>query len=108
MSIFLPDSRGQLTESNSGPEGKYLNHLPAKLDFLRYICRGPSLDICSFIAFHYSSSSLVWLLTMAKQDMEAVVFKGKLQVAVEKRPYPSIQKPTDVILKVHYTALCGR
>jgi hypothetical protein len=29
------------------------------------------------------------------------------QVAVEDRPYPNIQKPTDAILKVSSTALCG-
>ncbi|KAJ5316523.1 hypothetical protein N7508_001031 [Penicillium antarcticum] len=39
--------------------------------------------------------------------MQAVVFKGPLQVALELRPIPEIQAPTDVILKVRYTALCG-
>jgi hypothetical protein len=29
------------------------------------------------------------------------------QVAVEDRPYPKIQKPTDAVLKVSSTALCG-
>lgn len=45
---------------------------------------------------------------MDTNTMQAVTFKGKLQVSVEQRPRPSIQDPTDVILKVHYTALCGR
>lgn len=40
--------------------------------------------------------------------MQAVVFKGPLQVALEERPLPQIHDPTDVILKVRYTALCGR
>lgn len=40
--------------------------------------------------------------------MQAVVFKGPLQVALEQRPRPQIQDPTDAILKVRYTALCGR
>lgn len=40
--------------------------------------------------------------------MQAVVFKGKLQVALEERPIPKVQDPTDVVLKVRYTALCGR
>lgn len=40
--------------------------------------------------------------------MNAVVFKGKLKVEVEQRPVPQIQEPTDVIVKVRYTALCGR
>ncbi|KAL2438851.1 Medium chain reductase/dehydrogenase ucsI [Exophiala dermatitidis] len=42
-----------------------------------------------------------------KDTMQAVVFKGKLQVAVEQRPIPKIQDPQDVIVKVRYTALCG-
>ncbi len=45
---------------------------------------------------------------MAKETMRAVVFKGKLQVAVEDRPIPKIQDPTDIVVKVRYTALCGR
>lgn len=40
--------------------------------------------------------------------MQAVVFKGPLEVALEERPKPQIQEPTDAILKVRYTALCGR
>ena len=33
--------------------------------------------------------------------------KNLVQVAVEDRPYPKIQNPTDAILKVSSTALCG-
>ncbi|KAI9932978.1 hypothetical protein ASPWEDRAFT_220136 [Aspergillus wentii DTO 134E9] len=44
---------------------------------------------------------------MAPESMRAVVFKGPYEVAVEDRPYPKIQKPTDVVLKVSSTALCG-
>lgn len=40
--------------------------------------------------------------------MQSVVFKGPLQVAVEQRPKPQIKESTDVILKVRYSALCGR
>ncbi|VUC32806.1 unnamed protein product [Clonostachys rosea] len=39
--------------------------------------------------------------------MDAVVFRGKFQVAVERRPIPRIQDDGDVIVKVKYTALCG-
>ncbi|KAL2859828.1 alcohol dehydrogenase family protein [Aspergillus lucknowensis] len=39
--------------------------------------------------------------------MQAIVFKGPLQVALEQRPVPEIIDPTDVIVKVRYTALCG-
>ncbi|KAJ5160951.1 uncharacterized protein N7482_007955 [Penicillium canariense] len=39
--------------------------------------------------------------------MQAVVFKGPLQVALERRPRPQVRDPTDAILKVRYTALCG-
>ena len=39
--------------------------------------------------------------------MRAVVFKEPHVVAVEDRPIPQIEEPTDVIVKVMYTALCG-
>jgi threonine dehydrogenase-like Zn-dependent dehydrogenase len=42
-----------------------------------------------------------------KDTMQAVVFKGKLHVAIEQRPIPKIREPTDIIVKVRYTALCG-
>lgn len=45
---------------------------------------------------------------MSKTTMRAVIFKGPKEVAVEERPIPKIQDPTDVIVKVGYTALCGR
>lgn len=39
--------------------------------------------------------------------MRAVIFKGPKSVALEDRPVPTIQDPTDAILKVRYAALCG-
>jgi threonine dehydrogenase-like Zn-dependent dehydrogenase len=42
-----------------------------------------------------------------KDTMQAVVFKGKLHVELEERPVPKIKDPTDIIVKVRYTALCG-
>ncbi|KAA8912774.1 alcohol dehydrogenase [Sphaerosporella brunnea] len=39
--------------------------------------------------------------------MKAVVFHGPKKVAVEDRPVPTIQDPTDAIVKVSLTALCG-
>ncbi|KAL4931951.1 alcohol dehydrogenase family protein [Aspergillus undulatus] len=44
---------------------------------------------------------------MSPTTMRAVVFKGPYQVAVEDRPVPKIRHPTDAILKVSSTALCG-
>jgi threonine dehydrogenase-like Zn-dependent dehydrogenase len=41
------------------------------------------------------------------KTMRAVVLKGDYEVAVEDRPVPTIKNPTDVILKVTSTALCG-
>lgn len=41
------------------------------------------------------------------ETMRAVIFKEKLKVALEDRPKPKIQDPTDVIVKVRDTALCG-
>ena len=40
--------------------------------------------------------------------MEAVVFKGPFNVAVEHHPVPKIKDPTDAIVKVQYAGLCGR
>jgi hypothetical protein len=45
---------------------------------------------------------------MSKTTMKAVVFKGKLDVRIEDRPIPKIIDPTDIIVKVRYSALCGR
>ncbi|KAF9636761.1 Alcohol dehydrogenase superfamily zinc-containing [Lasiodiplodia theobromae] len=44
---------------------------------------------------------------MSKSTMRAVVFKGPGKVVLEDRPCPKIQAPTDIIVKVDYTALCG-
>ncbi|EKG17278.1 Alcohol dehydrogenase superfamily zinc-containing [Macrophomina phaseolina MS6] len=44
---------------------------------------------------------------MSKSTMRAVVFKGPGKVVLEDRPVPKIQDPTDIIVKVEYTALCG-
>ncbi|CRG85734.1 RNA-binding protein rnc1 [Talaromyces islandicus] len=41
------------------------------------------------------------------EKMKAVVFNGPYSVSVEERPVPHIQDPTDVLVKVKYTALCG-
>lgn len=40
--------------------------------------------------------------------MQAVVFKEPFKVAVEQRPIPTVQDPEDIVVKVRYTALCGR
>lgn len=45
---------------------------------------------------------------MSKTTMKAVVFKGKLDVRIEDRPIPKLIDPTDIIIKVRYSALCGR
>jgi len=42
------------------------------------------------------------------KTMKAVVFKGTLKVEIEDRPVPTIEDPTDMIIKVRYSALCGR
>lgn len=45
---------------------------------------------------------------MAKDTMKAVIFKGPHKVAIEDRPIPKIKDPTDIIVKVINSALCGR
>jgi len=42
-----------------------------------------------------------------QKTMRAVVFKGPFEVAVEDRDVPTIKQPTDAILRVTSTALCG-
>ncbi|KIX04293.1 uncharacterized protein Z518_05160 [Rhinocladiella mackenziei CBS 650.93] len=39
--------------------------------------------------------------------MKALVYKGNGQCALEERPVPEIQDPTDVIVKLTYTTICG-
>ncbi|EXJ84783.1 alcohol dehydrogenase [Capronia epimyces CBS 606.96] len=39
--------------------------------------------------------------------MKALVYKGDGQCALEERPIPKIQDPTDAIVKVVYTTICG-
>lgn len=43
----------------------------------------------------------------SSSTMRAVIFKAPGEVAVEDRPIPQIRDPTDVIIKVKATALCG-
>ena len=45
---------------------------------------------------------------MAKDTMKAVIFKGPYKVAIEERPVPKIKEPSDIIVKVEFSALCGR
>jgi threonine dehydrogenase-like Zn-dependent dehydrogenase len=45
---------------------------------------------------------------MANDTMRAVVFKGPFKVELEDKPIPQIKEPTDIVVKVKYTALCGR
>lgn len=46
--------------------------------------------------------------TPHQNKMRAVIFKDIKKVAVEDRPVPTVQDAGDVIVKVKYTALCGR
>ncbi len=39
--------------------------------------------------------------------MKALVYHGDHNIALEEKPKPRIQKPTDVIVKVHKTTICG-
>lgn len=48
------------------------------------------------------------MTTAIPREMRAVVFKGVGKVALENRPVPVIKDPKDIIVKVLYTALCGR
>jgi threonine dehydrogenase-like Zn-dependent dehydrogenase len=39
--------------------------------------------------------------------MKALVYKGPRDVRVEKVPDPGIEQPTDVIVKITATNICG-
>ncbi|MGZ3581463.1 MAG: alcohol dehydrogenase, partial [Ktedonobacterales bacterium] len=39
--------------------------------------------------------------------MKAVVYKGPFKVAVEDVPDPKIQAPTDVLVRITSSAICG-
>ena len=42
------------------------------------------------------------------KTMKAVVFHGPKHVKLEQRPVPQAREEGDVLVKVGYTALCGR
>lgn len=39
--------------------------------------------------------------------MKALTWQGKRQVTIEEVPDPVIQKPTDAIIRITSTAICG-
>lgn len=39
--------------------------------------------------------------------MKAVVFKDVRSIVVEDRPIPACENPTDIVIKIFVTALCG-
>lgn len=39
--------------------------------------------------------------------MEAVIFNGPFNIAVERRPKPTLLEPTDAIVKVTTAGICG-
>ena len=45
--------------------------------------------------------------TESARTMKAVIIKGLKDVAVEDRPIPSVQSPTDIVVKTHVSGLCG-
>lgn len=47
------------------------------------------------------------MTTSIPQSMKAIVLSGPFEVSTQIRQTPQIQEPTDVILKVKYSGLCG-
>ena len=50
---------------------------------------------------------IVIMGSIMPETMRAVVFNGPFEVEVVDKPVPRILAPTDAILKVSATALCG-
>lgn len=44
---------------------------------------------------------------MTPKTQKGLVIKGLHQVALEQVPVPTIEEPSDVIIKVHISGLCG-
>jgi len=42
------------------------------------------------------------------ETMKAVVLKGPFDVVIEERPVPRIKAPTDAVIKVLQSGLCGQ
>jgi threonine dehydrogenase-like Zn-dependent dehydrogenase len=47
------------------------------------------------------------LLKTTPMTMKALVYQGPGKKAVEERPVPDIQAPTDAIVKIARTTICG-
>jgi alcohol dehydrogenase len=47
------------------------------------------------------------MISTTQKTMKAVVLKDPHQVVIEDRPFPIVQDPTDAIIKVHQSGLCG-
>jgi len=39
--------------------------------------------------------------------MKALVYRGLNKIVLEDKPIPEIQEPTDAIVKIKYTTICG-
>ena len=39
--------------------------------------------------------------------MKALVYRGLNKIVLEDKPIPDIQEPTDAIVKIKYTTICG-
>lgn len=76
-----------------------------------YSSKLPSSSAATFRPFKSSIKVLISESTnsfkMPPKTMRAVVFKEPYKVAVEDRPVPTLKNPTDAILRVTSTALCG-
>jgi len=55
----------------------------------------------------FGTPRLEYVVAMSNATMKAIVFDGPRQVSLQDRPIPQIQAPTDIIVAVSYTALCG-
>ena len=53
------------------------------------------------------SSECLQSLTLGKMKMKALVYQGPGKKFLEERPIPTISKPTDAIVKIIKTTICG-
>lgn len=56
---------------------------------------------------YFAYSKVLYIMQIAGSEMKAVVFYGPYDIRTETRPIPKIASPSDAILKVTFSGLCG-
>ena len=117
--IFLHDVRSLTTRTHQPSQdqkrgkwyrlgGRRLSAVILEISSAGIFCQTDfSFDAINYPDFK-SPRDINLRIMSAEKTMRAVVFRGPYKVAAEERPVPRIQDAGDIVVKVTYTALCGR